>query len=272
MEQHANSAVKTFYSYNKDSLIQFMQLAFPPVLDPNTVIGCAVLEIYKSTCDSQIYITLDWADKVYTFPLDDCPRTTLQHLMEYIFTIVTEVACWQTKGYLLEFEDAKEWMQTPITEINTILQGTIKCTVNPRRTLDNHRWFVNAFTEMAKTEATIVHMCFTRLGIFFKNTYYVFSGTKADLHHAFDLLRQDIDQTKQEEDFGRGDHDEMLDMPLDIFCRNDCGCHTDETVGSKENYKCSHWSFKTFNDREELEKHINTIPLINWFQNEFIYL
>jgi hypothetical protein len=125
----------------------------------------------------------------------------------------------------------------------------------------------------------IVHMCFSRSAIFYKNTHYVFSGTKKDLTFAFDKMQQEINEAKQEPYFNRGEYNELLDTPLDTFCSDKCYCHTDTVTGAdKTNYRCSHWALQAFDTDEELEENLQAIKtkthpdFNNGWRNEIEYI
>jgi hypothetical protein len=131
------------------------------------------------------------------------------------------------------------------------------------------------------SEQPIVHMCFSRSGIFYKNTHYVFSGTKKDLEFALDKLRQEVYDTQQEPYFNRGNHAELLDTPLDTFCTDKCKCHLQMesvTETSKKNYTCSHWVLQAFDSDEKLDEHLHAIKtkphalFDNCWYNEIEYI
>ena len=123
-------------------------------------------------------------------------------------------------------------------------------------------------------ENTIFNMRFTRIGIFYKNTHYIFLGTKKELEKVFDKMRLEIEEEKKEKYFDRGDHSNLLDMPLDTFCTEDCGCENDDNVYNEENYICSHWDLYNYESKEDLKTNIDKIinkKEIN-YHNEFIYI
>lgn len=119
------------------------------------------------------------------------------------------------------------------------------------------------FSEKEKNDLAMVHMRFTRAGIFYMNTHYIFSGTKPDLQRAFDKLQKEIEADKAEPYFGRGDHDNLLDMPLDTFYNNDCSGNT--IVESQ-------WKLFNYASVAELNKDMQWIKLeaYKWFPNEII--
>lgn len=145
------------------------------------------------------------------------------------------------------------------------------------KSINDHRWFANKFAEVEllpwlkpiciPLPEKIMHMCFTRPGIFYKNTHYLFSGTKSELQVAFTKLQTDIEEEKKEPYFGRGDHDDLLDMPLDTFCNNLCHCHND--IDKTSNYKCSQWELMNFHNQEELDNHIKAIATKKIYYNSF---
>ena len=92
-----------------------------------------------------------------------------------------------------------------------------------------------------KIEPT-VYMRISRLGIFYKDTHYIFSGTKKELQLEFNKLCYEDTLTKNEKYFGRGDHDHVTDTPLDIYYYKD----------DEENY-ISNWNFYNYNSLEDLK-------------------
>ena len=122
----------------------------------------------------------------------------------------------------------------------------------------------------------IVHMLFFCPDIFYRNRHYIFSGTKTQLQKAFQLERDNIDFDKSDPHYGRGDHDDLLDMPLDTFCNAFCECLIRTEPHS--NYYCSHWRLHSFNTEYELQQNIKELELLNrspeytGFKNEIIYI
>jgi hypothetical protein len=122
----------------------------------------------------------------------------------------------------------------------------------------------------------IVYMRFFCPDIFYRNRHYIFSGTKIHLQKAFQLERDNIDFDKSDPHFGRGDHDNLLDMPLDTFCNAFCECLI--RTEQHSNYNCSHWSLHSFNSQEEMQQDIRELELLNrspeytGFKNEIIYI
>ena len=122
-----------------------------------------------------------------------------------------------------------------------------------------------------ETEPT-VYMRFTRKGIFYKNTHYFFAGTKHNLENFISKERECIETAKKEIGFGRGDHDNLLDTPLDTFCDKYCDC---EEYPLMEDYKCSHWELYSYETKEQLLLHMNRvkqgiIKSTNGYPNEII--
>lgn len=117
-----------------------------------------------------------------------------------------------------------------------------------------------------------VFMKFTRPAIFYQNTHYIFIGTKEELAHHFQCQRNEIDAIKKEIGFGRGDHDDLMDMPLDTFCNNLCDCI--RRTEPDANYNCSHWNLYSYESDEELNKHVKEIErdVRTGFQNVITYL
>lgn len=141
------------------------------------------------------------------------------------------------------------------------------------KTINDHRWFANKSSD-SETSTKIMYMCFTRQSIFYKNTHYMFSGTKTELQGAFIKLQKEIEEDKKEPYFYRSDHATLLDMPLDTFCSNLCHCVND--IDKTSNYKCSHWELLSFKNQENLDQYITDIATkkiyYNSFPNEIICL
>ena len=122
----------------------------------------------------------------------------------------------------------------------------------------------------------VVYMRFFCPDIFYRNRHYIFSGNKTALAKAFQLERDAIDSDKSEPYFGRGDHDDLLDMPLDTFCNELCEC-LNRTEPSA-NYNCSHWRLHSFNSHDELQEDIRKLEVLNQsptymgFKHEIIYI
>jgi hypothetical protein len=127
----------------------------------------------------------------------------------------------------------------------------------------------------------IVFLRFTRPSIFYKNTHYIFIGTQLALQRAFQYMRDDIEAIKKEDNFGRGDHDNLLDMPLDTFCNALCECLS--RTAPSDNYNCSHWNLYRYDSEEELLKQAQALEMrlyapnndthnYNGFHDEIIYL
>jgi hypothetical protein len=95
----------------------------------------------------------------------------------------------------------------------------------------------------------------------------LFSGTKSELQLAFNKLQEDIEEKKKEPYFGRGDHDDLLDMPLDTFCSNLCHCYND--IDKTSNYNCSQWELLSFPNQEELDDYITCIAKEKKYYNSF---
>lgn len=114
-----------------------------------------------------------------------------------------------------------------------------------------------------KIEPT-VYMRISRLGIFYKDTHYIFLGTKSELKIELNNLCYEDTLTKKEEYFGRGDHDHVTDTPLDIYYYKD----------DEENY-ISIWDLYNYNSLEDLKECIVTLNenyLKNPKYHEYIYL
>jgi len=142
---------------------------------------------------------------------------------------------------------------------------------------DNKLHLIRLMDIRKENENTIFNMRFTRLGIFYKNTHYIFLGTKKELEKVFNKMRLEIEEEKKDKYFDRGDHNNLLDMPLDTFCTDNCGCENDDNLYNEENYICSNWNLYNY---ETYEKMLQDIEIIknknneknNRYYNEINYL
>ena len=257
-----------------EECIKMIEISFPLISqlfsrDDNGHINApinATIEVFKHESKNQIYILVHWVDKIYTLPLKAtaAEELTVDDVIRFIMQDIPEITMYIKQGCYELSIDKNE-------------AALIKHKLNSRKTLDTHRWFKHQFTETTTTTTTnIVFMCFTRLNIFYKNTHYIFTGTKSQLQEAFDKMRQEVDETYKEPYYGRGDHDNLLDTPLDTFCefKQKCDCCNDADIPNK-NYSNSHWylySFKTYEKLNEYIQGFKTNPLHNRFMNEIIYI
>ena len=93
-------------------------------------------------------------------------------------------------------------------------------------------------------EETIAYFAFKRINIFYKDTYYLFSGTEKILYKTMELLRTYVDP------------DEPLDStPIDTFCSGTCVINSDTCPDKNGNYCCCMWNHITFNSQEEFNKY-----------------
>lgn len=114
-----------------------------------------------------------------------------------------------------------------------------------------------------------VYMRFTRPGIFYKNTHYIFSGTKIQLKRIFDKMRKEVEAEKQEFGFRYGDHNNLLDIPLDVY-KEDA---VDSIRVNNENYIYSHWNLYSYKNAKELQAAVKEINIkTGGFINEIIYI
>jgi hypothetical protein len=113
-----------------------------------------------------------------------------------------------------------------------------------------------------------LYMRFTRPGIFYKNTHYIFNGTKRRLEKALNQLRKEAEEYRIENKDSRADHDQLMDSPLDTFCTATCSCN--DLINE---YYCSHWECYSYDSYNELMDAITKINETRTsFPNEFIHL
>ena len=111
-----------------------------------------------------------------------------------------------------------------------------------------------------------LYMRFTRPGLFYKNTHYIFDGTKRQLEKALQRLDKEVEQFKMENQDSRDPHDKKLDTPLDTFCSTTCGCN------KEENEYCSQWSLYNYASFDELYNDVEKIDQnTDGFPNEINY-
>ena len=111
-----------------------------------------------------------------------------------------------------------------------------------------------------------LYMRFTCQGLFYKNTHYIFDGTKRQLEKALQRLDQEVEQFKMENEDSRDPHDKYIDTPLDTFCNDKCGCN------KEENEYCSQWLLYNYPSYNELYNDVEKIGQINeGFPNEINY-
>ncbi len=172
---------------------------------------------------------------------------------------------------------AEEQQKQHIENINTYIKFIFICGLaslyNYHLTLFIFMFVTPTIFIITKKENNL-YMRFTRPGIFYKNTHYIFSGTKAELKKAFERLKHEVEDIKKEYGFGRGDHDNLLDIPLDTFCNNHCHCNVDPI----ENYYCSHWELHSYETHEDLLAEVKRIEKgenkmnFQGYHNEILYI
>lgn len=132
-----------------------------------------------------------------------------------------------------------------------------------------------------KEEDIILYMRFTRPNIFYKNTHYIYTGTKSRLEKVFGRLNTKAEIYRIDNIKSRDEHDKLMDTPLDTFCNEQCGCEEDQEFDHynvPENYQCSHWNLYSYDTPEEMNEDINELKKIEkdkefqCLRNEFIYL
>ncbi len=265
-----------FIEENMEFLEQVIQISFPLIPCDWRQTNCSSINIYKIPSKNEFYVGIELTQsditKYYIFPLYSL-QWTLDDVLEYIYQ-TPEYSGFIKQGYEFKFELTFEatneyttdnFLALPLDKI-PLSQGTIHYRNTNKKTLDSHKWFAHQFSTRTDDK---VHMCFSRYGVFYINTHYIFSGTKAELQIAFDKLQQEVDEDKAEPYFGRGDHDELLDTPLEAI--KDCECH--DLDANEQTYDSSHWVLQSFDTQEELDIYIEKIckkKYRNGYSDEFI--
>ena len=156
---------------------------------------------------------------------------------------------------------------------------------NCENTLESHPWFADKFNNIREQEH-VVYMRFTRLGIFYKNTHYFFTGTKTELNNFMLERKKEIDEAKKELGFGRGDHDNLWDTPLWGFRPPTTNLVEDGFEnGFEDGFEraesfaepLSNWKLYLYADEEEFNSALHllenqTQEQCNSFPNEIIYI
>ena len=154
-------------------------------------------------------------------------------------------------------------------------------------TMETHTWFADKFDihedQSQQHEEKVVYMRFTRMGIFYKNTHYFFTGTKTDLNNFMLERKKEIDEAKKELGFGRGDHDNLWDTPLDTWQGGETP-HDDqvferaEPFGFERAEPSSNWKLYLYANEEEFKSALHLLEIqthkgrINGFPDEIIYI
>jgi hypothetical protein len=123
---------------------------------------------------------------------------------------------------------------------------------------------------LCTTSTVRVNMLIMRSGIFYKDTLLVFQCNYAYMLKIFERQYKMLLEDRARFGFGRGDHDDLLDHPLDTFCNNSC-CQLSTLV------KCSSvWMILDFPKKEDMlrivEQHVGSISrykdIIHYEQKE----
>ena len=158
----------------------------------------------------------------------------------------------------------------------------------------DHPIIVNAFAN-AKTrvssekeeEAPIIYMSFKRTGVFYKDTYWILTGTWNQVDTAIQKAYKAISGEKQDEHFERGDHNTLLDTPFDTWCCGECKflncddktvcglktvceceCEEKTACDEKTKVKCgSHWVPTEHNSMDDLKAYIDSIHRRESYRN-----
>ena len=96
-----------------------------------------------------------------------------------------------------------------------------------------------------------IYIIFKRVGIFYKESYYILTGTREEVAYKCIKAYQEVEQEKLE--YPRADHIELLDTPMDSWCNESCiykrmPCCRNNTI-----VKCAtNWSHTEYTSNEEL--------------------
>ena len=91
-----------------------------------------------------------------------------------------------------------------------------------------------------------LYMRFTRPGLYYKHTHYIFDRSKIQLEKTLQKIDQEVEEYKLEVEGSRDSHDKYIDTPLDTFCSTTCGCN------KEVNEYCSQWMMYSYPSFSEL--------------------
>ena len=138
-----------------------------------------------------------------------------------------------------------------------------------------HPVIVNAFANAQQSDQTSnsdskepsIYMSFHRPNIFYKDTYWILTGTRKEVAGKIQNAYADLNAERQEPYFERGDQNNLVDTPFDTWCSGICNhiqCD-DHTVVKCDDHtvvKCgSHWIATEHQSKEELDAYVCNIQL-----------
>ena len=126
--------------------------------------------------------------------------------------------------------------------------------------------FINAKKEQKvnttdKSQTTKIYMCFKRLDVCYKNTYYILTGTREEVE-VYIHMEKLHKKVEKESTHPMADDYHFIETPFDSYCNNTCiNIHNEPLCEPFEESKCcSHWVSTEFNSFDELEKYMCLIP------------
>ena len=125
--------------------------------------------------------------------------------------------------------------------------------------------FINALkrdlTNMYAPLSIVIYMCFKRIDIGYKNTYYILTGTREEVYIQINNLYAEVKKEK-EISHPMADDYNFIETPFESYCNNTCiNIHNEPLCEPFEESKCcSHWVSTEFNSHDELNKYIDLIP------------
>jgi hypothetical protein len=155
---------KEIMEQNNEEMDQVMQIGFPLIPCPDTISSDSVIELFQCSAKKEFYIEITWTGNLYILPLDH--TLTFQYVIDYIISCIPEIATFINQGFKFEYElehaynteiyaSTETILRAPMTEI-PLSQGILHYIIPIKRTLDNHRWFVNQFAEEPITKQLTV--------------------------------------------------------------------------------------------------------------------
>lgn len=106
-----------------------------------------------------------------------------------------------------------------------------------------------------------IYMCFKRLDIGYKNTYYILTGTREEVSIQINNLYEEVEKEKKNSHIMTDDYN-FIETPFESYCNNTCiNIHDEPLCEINEKDKCcSHWITSEFNSFDELKTYMDLIP------------
>jgi hypothetical protein len=102
----------------------------------------------------------------------------------------------------------------------------------------NHPVIIGAFANQENQannndNETKIYLLFKRANIFYRDLYYILTGTKEEVKIKIKKAYQDVEDDKNE--YSRSDDIDLLDTPFDTWCSGACLCDNvrSERIGSE---------------------------------------